>query len=357
MTPWGNVAYPRQLPARKPDGHQPRAPRWTLAYTEPVTMLTSEYLGIQVESWESVGVQAFLERIRASHNIPHPGAPEAWELLACTDDAGLLNIIHLAYWRNPLHHETWYSSAPLGRWYDGLDAATIAFGAWREVIQVPLDHAETIYSDPRGSFGLAACPGTEVESMTVNGYFGAARDRLPVSAIDPLQVAQTTRPPNTFRETRGRRLRAETHHNMAVIRSGQFWAAAGTEQRTDYEESLQPKLSEGMQYLSRHKEATGTLALRELTSLNRDTLTPRRETSTYAHFQSLADVEAWAEDHPTHHAIYEHAIDKNREYGSDREVTTWHEVFIMPSSARFEYVNCDPMTGLLPSARTVLAVE
>ncbi|MFW0148615.1 phenylacetaldoxime dehydratase family protein [Mycobacterium sp. smrl_JER01] len=354
---WSNISYPRLLPARKPDGHQPRAPRWTLVYTEPITLITSDYLAIQVESWESVGVQAFLERLRVSHDDPEEFAPEAWELLTCTDDAGLLNIIHLAYWRDPTHHEQWLMSSALGRWYDGLDAGSIAFGAWHEVAQVPLDHAETIYSDPRGRFGLAACLGTQVEPMTVNGYFGAARDRLPVSAIDPLEVAQPQRSPSTYRETRGRRLRAESHHNMAIIRSGQFWATAGAEQLADYEHSLEPKLSAGMRHLSDHKEATGTLALRVMTSLDRETLQPRRETSTYAHFQSLTDLEAWAENHPTHHAIYEHAIAKNREYGADREVTTWHEVFIQPSSARAEYVNCDPTTGLLPSARNVLAVE
>lgn len=357
MTTWSNITYPRQIPLRRPDGHEPRAPRWALIYTEPVTLLTSDYLGIQVESWDSIGVQAFVERLRVSHQAPHDCAPEAWELLTCTDDAGLLNIIHLAYWRNPTHHEKWLATSALGRWYDGLEAATVAFGAWHEVIQVPVDHAETIYSDPRGQFGLAACRGTQVEPMTINGYFGAARDRLPVSAIDALEVARPQRPPNTYRETRGRRLRAESHHNMAVIRSGQYWAQAGDEQLTDYTESLEPKLTAGMRYLSDHKETTGTLALRILTSLDRDTLEPRRETSTYAHFQSLADLETWAESHATHHAIYEHAIAKNRQYGSDREVTTWHEVFIQPSSARSEYVNCDPTTGLLPSARNVLVVE
>lgn len=357
MSSWNNISYPRRVPARRPEGHEPRAPRWSLVYTEPVTLLTSDYLGIQVESWDSVGVKAFLERMKLTRSTHLACAPESWELLTCVDDAGLVNIIHLAYWRNPTHHEQWLLSSALGRWYDGLDATTVAFGAWHEVIQVPVDHAETIYSDPRGTFGLAACAGTQVEPMTTNGYFGAARDRLPVSAIDPLDVAQSQRSPSTYRETRGRRLRAESHHNMAVIRSGQYWAQAGEEQLTDYEESLEPKLSAGMRYLLDHKETTGTLSLRVLTSLDRDTLDPKRETSTYAHFHSLTDLETWAENHATHHAIYEHAIAKNQEYGPDREVTTWHEVFIQPSTARSEYVNCDPTTGLLPYARNVLAVE
>ena len=69
-------------------------------------------------------------------------------------------------------------------------------GYWKETIAVPYDRHETIYSAPNYRIGLARTPGSSIESMTTNGYFGAARDRIPISAIDPLE--RQTRMPRTL---------------------------------------------------------------------------------------------------------------------------------------------------------------
>lgn len=142
--------------------------------------MTSDYLALQCAGPDDPAVGPFLERVRACHTgRDGADAPEAWELLSFTDEAGRHNLVHLGYWRDATSHARWLATAPLPRWFAELDAAAVPFGAWHEVVQVPLDRVETIYSDPRRAFGLAACPGTRRESMTVNGYFGAARDRLP----------------------------------------------------------------------------------------------------------------------------------------------------------------------------------
>lgn len=232
----------------------------------------------------------------------------------------------------------------------------MAFGAWHEVVQVPLDRLETIYSDPRREFGLSACPGARVAPMTTNGYYGAARDRLPVSAIDRVAAAGPHERRASQAPSLGRRVRAECGHNTAVIRSGQYWEWAEGEQLSDYTKELEPKMMAGMRHLREQADREGTMSLRIMTSLDRTTLEPRRETSVLGHFHSLESLETWAAQHATHAAIYEHAIAKNREYGEKRSVVTWHEVFILPRGTSFEYVNCHPGTGILPFSRAVMVV-
>lgn len=351
MTTSWEIRYPRRVPEKRPEGHQPRAPRWTLVFEQPESLLTCDYLAIQLSDGGTA--DEFITLARESHSGAH-GAPESWEFLQVTDSEGCINVVHLAYWKDATEHERWLLSAPLSRWFKELNPRAITFGAWHEVLQVPMDRFETIYSDPRRQFGFAAVPGTTVTKMTTNGYFGAARDRFPVSAIDELEAPE----PRQHRTVNslGRRLRAESGHNMTAIRSGQYWQQAQGEQLKDYEQALQPKLTHGMDYLEHHQQATGTLSLRNLISLDPRSLEPLRETSTLGYFHSLGELERWAASHETHMAIYHHAIEKNRHYGADRTVVTWHEVFVLPRSARFEYVNCHTKTGLLPSARAVFNV-
>ncbi|MFJ7785417.1 phenylacetaldoxime dehydratase family protein [Streptomyces albidoflavus] len=297
--------YPRTVHERRPPGHRPRAPRWTLGFDAPLSLATSDYPALQCAGPDDPAAGPFLERVRACHTgRDGADAPEAWELLSFTDEAGRHNLVHLGYWRDATSHARWLATTPLPRRLAELDAA-VPFGAWHEVVQVPLDRVERIHSDPRRAVGLAACPGTRRESRTVNGHVGAARDRLPLSATDPLEAAGPHRHRARPAASEGRRLRAECGHHTAVIRSGRYWQRAEGEQLADYTDAL----------------------------------------------------EGWAAGHATYAAIYEHAIAKNRQYGEARTVVTWHEVFVLPRTAAFAYVNCHPATGILPYATSLPAVE
>lgn len=354
-TPW-KIEYPRFLPERRPPGHVPRAPRWMATFDEPVSLVTSDYLAVQTSSIEAAEAVEFVELIRRTHGTDRADAPEAWEIVSFTDEAGAFNLVHLGYWREPSKHATWSLNSPLATWFSSLTAAAIGFGAWHEVIQVPIDRLETIVSKEGWSFGLANCPGITMRLMTVNGYFGAARDRFPISAIDSLDAPAPHRRRTAPIRPAGRRLRAECGHNTAIIRSGQHWASATGPQLDDYEQELRPKLMAGMDYLRSEPDRAGVLSLRVMTNHDLDTLRPRPQTSVLGHFHALEPLEHWAESHATHAAIYEHAIDKQREYGADRSVVTWHEVFV-PRNAHFEYVNSHEQTGIMPFAQTLLSVE
>ena len=341
-----HVEYPRIVPERKPAGHQPAAPRYTLRWHSPVETMVSEYHAIQKAGLTWDEQREFFDFAKAS--FAQPDGPAAHEVLRFTDEAGEINAVTVAYWLDATAHARWSQSAEFPKWFCARERCAGDFGYWRETIAVPYDRHETIYSGPHYKIGFARTPNSSIESMTTNGYFGAARDRVPISAIDPLESPLRGNPPKPRRvESRGRRLRAATPHNMTALRSGQYWIGAGPEQLADYLDNLQPKLMRGMNFLLDNKEDTGTLALRVMSNLDDDG-SARAETSVLAYFLSLDQLEDWSKSHVTHLDIYGHAIAMNRKFKEKREVVTWHEAFVMPASTSFEYVNCHPRTGVLP---------
>ena len=343
-----DVEYPRTVPARRKEGHQPAAPRFSLRWQKPVGMLTSAYFGIQSEglSWEDE--QAFYARLRTW--LEGADGPESHEIMRCVDEAGATNGILVAYWTDPTQYTRWASQSGVNAWFADPQRLSEAFGYWRETICVPYDRHETIFSGPNYRIGFGRTKDTIIVPITTNGYFGAARDRLPISAIDELlSPLGELMPQPAVRDSRGKRLLALVPHNVAMLRSGQFWEGAGAEQDEDYLQALQPKLMRGMDFLREHKVDSGCMSLRVMTNLNEDG-SPRRETSVAGYFLSMGHLERWAASHETHLDIYRHAIAMNRLYKEKREVVTWHELFVLQQGHAFEYVNCHPETGMLQFA-------
>lgn len=343
-----HIEYPRVIAARKPPGHQPAAPRYTLRWDNPPPILISQYHGMQVEEDDWGVLSTFVSRVTASFDDTN--GPSAHEVMRFSDEAEHTNIVVASYWTDGSKHARWMLNSNFSQWLRDDERLSDTAGYWNETIAIPYDRHETIYSGCHYHIGLGRLPGTTIVPMTINGYFGAARDRIPISAIDYLDSPYSIEPPLIkMPESKGKRLFAAVPLNMTALRSGQFWESAQSEQRGDYFENLQPKLMRGMNYLTQHKDKSGTLTLRVMTNLSEDGMS-RRETSVLAYFLSLAQLEDWAESHDTHLDIYRHAIAMNRKYGDRREVITWHEVFLMLGGTTFEYVNCHPSTGLLPFA-------
>ena len=340
-----DIQYPRTVPARKPEGHVPAAPRYGVRWDHPVHTIVSDYIGVQADDLPSEVQSAFFARARRA--FEELDAPDSFELMRCVDELGLTNAVVVAYWTNPLRHARWDRSSSLIAWFKHTDRLTDTIGVWRETAVVPYDRHETVYSEFYHSAGVALTNGATFAHITTNGYFGAARDRLPISAIDTLDSVfagsfQTAKPRRGY----GQRLRVAVPVNTVSLRSGQYWGNAVGEQLDDYIDNMRPRLMRGMEYLVSHREETGTLSLRILTNLNEDG-SERAQSCVYAHFVSLAPLERWSKDHATHLAIYKHAIAMNRHYKEKRQFVSWHELFVLPR-AEFEYVNCAPKTGLLP---------
>lgn len=340
-----HVEYERTVAAQKPDGHRPAAPRHSLRWNKPVSAIVADYFALQGAnlSWDEQ--RSFFDR--ATSAFEDVDGPDSHETMRSRDEHGFTNAIVVAYWTDPLRHARWSLASLLSRWFN--DPARLAdpAGIWRETTTVPYDRHETIYSENWYRVGIGRTANSVIVPITTNGYFGAARDRLPISAIDRLESPHGEQAPDARSEPpKGQRVRVTAPLNMVTLRSGQFWAHAEGEQLDDYVDNLQPRLMTGMDYLVAHKPETGTLALNTMTNLDRDG-NPLRETSVYAHFLSLTHLEKWAASHETHLAIYRHAIAMNRKYAQQRQFVSWHELFVH-QTATFEYVNCHPNTGLLP---------
>ncbi|MFJ3044689.1 phenylacetaldoxime dehydratase family protein [Herbaspirillum chlorophenolicum] len=345
------VSYPRSVPERRPEGHQPAAPRFSLRWPTPRLTLVSVYFGMQQDALSRADKLAFFARIRGF--LAQADGPQADEVMQCIDEAGLDNAIVVAYWTDPTLYARWLATSGFRSWFEAHAAANGAPGYWLEPVVVPYDRHETIYSASNYKVGFARTVGAEIVSITTNGFFGAARDRLPLSAVDVLDspVHGVLSPAAARTSARGHWI-AELPHNATLLRSGQYWEGAGQEQLEDYIERLQPKLMRGMQHLMSTRSETGCLSLRIMTNVNEDG-SPRSETSVYAGFMSMAQLEAWAASHETHLDIYRHAIAMNRLHKEKREVVTWHELFVPQLGNVFEYINCHPMTGILPYARAL----
>ena len=129
--------------------------------------------------------------------------------------------------------------------------------------------------------------------------------------------------------------------------SGQWWEKCDDIEREAYEGDLQKKLMGGMQFLWDNAEDTGTIGLRFLQNLDSKG-TPIRETCGAGFHRNWADLEYWSSTSPSHLAIFVGALNHARRFGPDRNFMTWHEVSIFKAGeAKFEYMNCDPKTGVI----------
>ena len=70
-------------------------------------------------------------------------------------------------------------------------------------------------------------------------------------------------------------------------------------------------------------------------------------------FVSLAHLESWAKDHPSHLAIYTRAMAARRKYQDQLQLRTYNEIFIV--EANNPPFNCHSRTGLLPYAQMLVS--
>ena len=85
---------------------------------------------------------------------------------------------------------------------------------------------------------------------------------------------------------------------------------------------------------------------------------PINETCGAGFFQNLRDLEVWSSSHPTQKAIFAGAHAHARKWGQGRKFMTWHEVSVLKKDeAKWEYVNCDPKTGVIQWVKMDAAEE
>ncbi|SMR42162.1 unnamed protein product [Zymoseptoria tritici ST99CH_1E4] len=335
----------RTYPLKRPRGHKPPVQRWSMTFPAAVKYIYTLYVGIQSRGNGSAAqskaesiVQALLDESKAP-------AIDTFRVTNGFDVKG--SRVWVAYWTNEEDFKSALKLLDLARIWESLGDGKHDVGLWREDFAAPKERLETNYARLDHKPGLAKLPDTEQPSHNLTAYWGAGRDRIPASAHDRFETPKEIPLPSNVPTGFGQRLTGSNYENMCHIRSGQWWELCEEAERESYENDLEPKLMGGMNYLWENPEETGTIGLRFLQNLN-DNGEPIKETCGAGFHKNWADLEKWSSRHPSHLAIFNGMMAHAKKFGDGRKLMTWHEVWIFKEGeARFDYVNCDPTTGVI----------
>jgi aldoxime dehydratase len=86
-----HIEYPRILSERKPQGHTPAAPRYTLRWRKPVGMMVSQYHALQCVNLSWNTQREFFDR--AEQSFTEKDGPSAHEIMRFVDEAGEVNAV------------------------------------------------------------------------------------------------------------------------------------------------------------------------------------------------------------------------------------------------------------------------
>jgi hypothetical protein len=341
---------PRELyalipsPNRMPPDWKPPAPAWSASFAQQTTPVVMAYFGTQLELSDLEKRPPSMQEFFLSTN-----APDNIESACFVDRSGHRNLISSAYWTDPSRYEQWKETSGFEKWWNDRARLKDRRGYYREILTVPPNRFETIFSY-RCQVGVAKTGGCPVVGpIREHNYWGSMRDRIEASARDDLLSPYGERLSRLgSTATTGHRLRVKVPENLAVIRSGQDWSDCEAAELSQYNESVRPALLEGMNYLRDHPDETGCCDLRFAEETGNDGL-PLKKTFGLGYFLTLGHLEKWASTHPTHLAIFSKFLTMVREHGADLKLKLWHEVSVLPAvDQAFEYINCQPGTGLLP---------
>lgn|SRR5215813_13159929 len=328
---------PRQMPPE----WTPPAPAWSVSFAHQSTPVVMAYFGTQFEREPTSPIKPPMHEFLIGAD-----APRNFESARFVDRAGRSNLITAAYWTDPASYEGW--NQRFDSWWRDPARTSEGPGYFREVLTIPTNRFETIFS--HGILvGVAKTGGPVIGPIREHNYWGSMRDRILASSSDDLRSEYGERLPRIESiDSVGQRLRVNAPGNMAIIRSGQDWTQCEGAELVEYDESVRPALLEGMNFLRDNPDETGCCDLRFAQEID-GVGEPVTRTFGLGYFLTLGHLEKWASTHPTHLAIFTRFLAMVQRYRADLKLRLWHEVSVLPPSGQlFEYINCDPDTGLLP---------
>lgn len=355
----------RVYPLKQPKGWKPKMPRYTLKLPETVTELSVTYIGVQSNGNDAghSGAKnnahsAIITWLQDDSNKPL--IVEQLEVVSGRDIPD--TTIWMCYWTSVSSSQQALSRLNLAQIHKALGNNRTSIGLWRETFTPDLSHFETNYAGTDYRPGLSQVAGSEQISHERTGYWGAARDRIPASAYDRLggdgtngddsKSNRADGPERMYERKLGAHYVGQNKNTIAHIRSGQWWENCTDEEAEAYETNLEPALREGLRDIAARPLESGDFGVRFLRNVQPDGTThsgrPRRETCGAGVFRSLADMEEWAKNCPSHHKIYNGSMQHKAHFGEKAKFRTWHEVCVLrPGEASFEYLNCVDETGSL----------
>ena len=343
-----HLAAPRTQPAGMKPGWQPPYPSFVARFEPTVQRVVMAYFGVQYRSGSQPPaiVQAALAELAAAGAGPDgPGQVDRAEYV---DEAGYQTIITIAYWDDPDRHKRW--SAPArATWLGERHAvATGEAGFFLETVRPSVTRFETLFSNDRRE-GIARLAGSLSGEVAEHAYWGGARDRLPLAQTDPLTPGALGVVGAAVRGVDGGAVRRVVggQQNLCLIRSGQDWTETEGDERRMYLEEVEPVLRAGMDFLRDEGRAIGCYANRYMRVADEHG-NPVDKSFGMSWWRSLADLDRWAKDHPTHKAIFGQAMKYLSTLGPSARLRLYHEVTVASADEQdFEYLNCHPGTGML----------
>ena len=248
-----------------------------------------------------------------------------------------------AYWLTPDLLEGFFKDAAFRQLWHRHTVEERPYGIFREVFNIPLERFETLHSDPGHVVGIAHARDGVTPPVDRHAYWGSMRDRIPGASQDAFAPTGSIE----VLERAEDRIVVRPSGNVAVIRSGQDLRGVEGSERSEYYAEVEPVLRSGMAFLRDEGQEVNCLDCRYMAFVEED---GRKTDHTFglAYFRSLADLEGWSEQHPTHLAIFNAFLEFAPRYGPTMKSRYWHEVSVLPAENQFaEYINCAPGTGFL----------
>lgn len=334
-----HLICPRTRTRRIDDDYAPLYPSWSARTAETVSQVVMGYFGVQ-----SAGAE---ERARADAAFKEllalfagPNGPGHADYARFVDGAGAYNRLAIAYWTAPDAFDRWAARTDVEGWWQSDDRLRDGVGYFREILKPRVEQFETAYSTPDHLEGVGVVMGGISDVIQEHGYWGSMRDRIPLSQTDAMSPQGVL----ARQDTASGRVVIRGHKNVAVIRSGQDWTDTAGDERRVYLEDIEPTLKAGMDFLRDQGQAIGCYSNRYVEITDAEGR-PVDKSFGVSHWRSLADMERWAESHPTHLKIFMTFLELAQTVPSLR---LYHEVSVFDASAQaYEYINCHPGTGLM----------
>ena len=328
----------RQCPATTPAHYQPPFPAWSSRFSPLTGQVVMACFGVQGRD----GI-ALSDLAPITERFSMADGPLFWDGGECVDAQGFHTGIVIAYWADVQAFARWQQTCGFTAWWQHEARERGPLGWFMEVVCPTAERFETVFSSPDRAEGIGHLASHVSAPILEHGYWGSARDRLPIAQVDPLPG----RAPASVPPPHGKRVRLPGRDNLCLIRSGQDWSDTRGEERRLYLNDVRPVLETGMTFLRDQGGDIGCLSCRFMQAVDRSGL-PIDKSFGLAWFDDLAHLERWAKTHPTHVAIFGGFMNYVQTLNFQIQLRLYHEVAVIPASAQFfEYVNCHPGSGLL----------
>ena len=322
-----------------PENWEPPAPAWRCALGDAKGVLVAHF-GSQSDKEMPTALDNWI-----AQRLDDVDAPPRVDRALYRDSAGKYCRLTLCYWLDRAAFDRWLASA--ASWWADDARLSEGVGYFREVYDIPANRFETIWSSSE-EHTIGVRDILEVEGpMCEHAYWGAARDRLEISATDELLSPLGHELPLSYAQTLGQRISLTPPENLCVIRSGQDWSRCSQNEAVSYFANVEPALRAGMEFLSANRAETGCVDFRFAHEIGVDGETVKQSFG-LAQFLTLGHLEYWSKSHETHLAIFDRFMAMLATHDFDVALHLYHELFVTNrDNPAFEYINCHNRTGLL----------